>query len=365
MSFQKISGQPAAVRILQSAIEKDRVAHAYLFVGPSGVGRKLAARIYAQSLNCERFHDHNPCGTCASCRLVVNGNHPDIQIISPTKRSSMISVKQVEELLPFAYMRPIRGPYKVFILSQADRLGLEAANKLLKTLEEPPPSTVFILVTERPESMLPTVLSRCQPVKFGRLSIELVARILEADFGIDRERAAIGAELANGQITRALKFSDPKLVDTILGLVGSLETYSGRVEAYDALLGFLASQRERLSEEAEQTIPNASEELDIAVKASIDDLRKSFVDRRYREFLGDCLGLLLTFYRDVLVLRETKTEDLVINRNRIELLRECASTLGASEIGRNMEDIEEASEYCSHYVAEDRVFLDLLLKLRN
>lgn len=365
MSFQNIYGQPAVIRILQSAIEKNRVAHAYLFVGPSGVGRKLTARIYAESLNCERFHDRNPCGTCASCRLIANGNHPDVQMISPTKRSSTISVKQIEELLPFAYMRPVRGTYKVFILSEADRLGLGAANKLLKTLEEPPPSTVFILVTERPESMLPTVVSRCQPIKFGRLSTELVVRILESDFCVDREKAVIAAELANGQITRALKFSDPEQVDTILRVVSSLQTYSGRVGAYDALLDFFASQREKLSEEAEQSISNVGEELDVAVRTSIDDLRKSFVDRHYREFLGDCLGLLLTFYRDVLVLRETKAEDLVINRNRLKLLREYASTLGPSEIVRNMEDIEEASEYCSHYVGEDRVFLDLLLKLRN
>jgi DNA polymerase-3 subunit delta' len=353
------------VRILQAAIEKNRVAHAYMFVGPSGVGRKLAASVFARSLNCEKFQEQNPCGVCASCRLIADGNHPDVQTISPIKRSSTITVEQIENLLPFAYMRPIRGKCKVFILSEADRLGLGTANKLLKTLEEPPPSTVFILVTEKPESVLPTVASRCQPIKFGKLSAESVARILVSDFQIDEQRAAIAAELANGQVTRGLEFVDPERIDAILGIVESLQTPAKKMKAYDAFLSFLAGQRERLSEEAEQNISVFGGELDSAMKASIVDLRKSFVDRSYRELLNDCLGLLLTFYRDVLVLQETDAEELVINRNKIGMLRERATAMSPSAIALNMESIEKASEYCSHYVGEDRVFMDLLLGLRN
>jgi len=365
VNFQQILGQPASSRILQSAIEKDRVAHAYLFIGPSGVGRKLTASVFAKSLNCENLHDSNPCGTCASCRLIAEGTHPDVQTISPIKRSSTITVGQIENLLSFAYMRPVKGKCKVFIVSEADRLRLETANKLLKTLEEPPPSTVFILVTEKPENMLPTVASRCQPVKFARLSTKLVAQILASDFDIEKERAAIAAELAGGQITRALEFADPERSDTILGIVESLESLSKRMRACDMLLGFLAERRQKLAEEADQKISNFGEDLDPAIKTSNDDLRKSFIDRHYRELLSDCFGLLLTFYRDVLVLKETNTEELIINRNKIELLREQARALSPSAIADNMADIERASEYCSHYVGEDRVFLDLLLKLRN
>jgi DNA polymerase III gamma/tau subunit len=213
--------------------------------------------------------------------------------------------------------------------------------------------------------MLPTVASRCQPVKFGRLSTDLVAQILTSDFNIEKERAAIAAELAGGQITRALEFADPERSDTILGIVESLQSLSERIRACDALLGFLSERRQKIAEEADQKISNFGEDLDSAIKTSNEDLRKSFIDKHYRELLNDCFGLLLTFYRDVLVLKETKAEELIINRNKMELLRKQAEALSSSTIAKNMADIEQASEYCSHYVAEDRVFLDLLLRLRN
>ncbi|UCD56498.1 MAG: DNA polymerase III subunit delta' [Candidatus Hydrogenedentota bacterium] len=365
MSFHKILDQSTAVRTLQSAVDKKRVAHAYIFIGPSGVGRKLTATILAKSLNCERFREQNPCGVCANCCLIAEGKHPDVQIIMPTKRSSTITVDQIEDLIPFAYMRPIRGKFKVFVLSEADRLGIGTANKLLKTLEEPPPFTVFVLITEKPESVLPTVASRCQPIKFGRLRAESVARILVTDFHVDSQRAALAAQLASGQVTRGLEFADPKRLDTVLSIVDSSESFPARMAAYERLLEFFAEQRELLQEQAEREISGFGEDLDSAMKASIDDLRKSFVDRHYRNFLTDCLGLLLTFYRDILVLKQTNAEELIINRNKIGLLGHRAKTMSLSAIMQNMKDIEEASEYCSHYVSEDRVFMDLLLRLRN
>ncbi|MBI4831996.1 MAG: DNA polymerase III subunit delta' [Candidatus Lindowbacteria bacterium] len=353
-----------AVRTLASALEKDRVAHAYLFVGPSGVGRKLTASVFAKALNCERRRDHNPCGVCSSCHLIAEGKHPDVQIIMPTKRSSTITVEQIEELLPFAYMRPVRGKCKVFVLSEADRLGLGTANKLLKTLEEPPSFTVFILVTERPEAVLPTVASRCQPVKFGRLRAESVTRILVSDFHVEPERASVAASLADGQITRGLEFADPKRLNTILEILDELTGCSERLAAAEKLLGFFAEQQQEIQGQAEKRIA-FPEELTAAAKSAMEDLRKSFVDRQYRGLINDCLGLLLVFYRDILVLKETNAEELVINRNKVEAVRKHAKAMSLGAIVQNMEDIEKASEYCSHYVGEDRVFSDLFLSLRN
>jgi len=158
MSFREILDQSAAVRALEAALEKNRVAHAYIFVGPAGVGRKAAARAFASALNCEASEGSGPCDACASCRLIAEAKHPDVQTIMPTIRSSTITVDQIKEMLPFAHMRPIRGKYKVFIISEADRLGLESANKLLKTLEEPPPRSLLILVGTSPEKQLPTLV---------------------------------------------------------------------------------------------------------------------------------------------------------------------------------------------------------------
>lgn len=365
MNFDSILDQDTAVRALRSSIKKNRVAHAYLFIGPSGVGRKLAATAFAQSLNCEHAREGNACGTCNSCRLISEGKHPDVQTIMPTKRSSTITVDQVRDLLPFAYMRPLKGKSKVFVFCEADRLGAASANKLLKTLEEPPPLTTFVLITDRPDGILPTVASRCQPIKFGRLSAESVAFILETKFGVDSELAAVAAELANGQVTRGLQFADPARLDALMAVVKSLGTVSEKIQSHERLLAFLADAREQLQERAESAIPIVEEQADTSERASVSDLRKSFVSSQYRDLLNDCLGLLLTYFRDIMVLKETNAENLVINRNRLDELRERAGTMKYPVILENMENIERAAEYCSHYVAEDRVFLDLLLNLRN
>ena len=365
MSFNSILDQDVAVCALKSALEKDRVAHAYIFVGPSGVGRKLTAGVLARTLNCENRKDAQPCGACASCRLIAAGKHPDVQTIVPTKRSSTITVEQIEALLPFAHMRPIRGSHKVFIICEADRLRVETANKMLKTLEEPPPRTVFILITEKLESVLPTVASRCQPIKFNRLRAESVNRLLVSDFGIDPQNAATAAELSGGQVTRGLEFADPARTEAVLEILGSLEGLSPRIATYDRLIEFFGERKEQIRQEAEEQVSSLGEELAASVKASIEDSRKSYVDRHYRDLLSDCLGLLLTLYRDILVLKETDSEELVINRNRIGLLRKLAGSMSVASIAKNMRRIEEAAQYCSHYVGEDRVFMDLVLGLQE
>ncbi|RJP21992.1 MAG: DNA polymerase III subunit delta' [Candidatus Abyssobacteria bacterium SURF_5] len=365
MNFSSIADQPTAVKTLRSALSKQRVAHAYLFLGPSGVGRKLTARVFAAALNCEGALDERPCGACPSCRLIGEGRHPDVQIILPTKRSATITVNQIEGLLPFAYMRPIKGRTKVFIFSEADRLGLASANKMLKTFEEPPPSTVFILITDRPENMLPTVASRCQPVKFGRLTAETIKKILVRDFHVEAGRASVAAELAEGQVTRALQFTDPERLEAITGIISSLGGCSERLQAYDRLLALFNDERLKLQEQAEKDIAPSPEEAGASAKSALADLRKAFVDRHYREFLNDCLGLLLTLYRDILILRETGIDKFIFNRNKVKLLRGLAERMSSAVLLQNVESIDQASAYCSHYVAEDRVFLDLLFGLRH
>jgi DNA polymerase-3 subunit delta' len=365
MSFHAILDQDVAVRALRAAIEKKRVAHAYIFVGPSGVGRKLAASVFARSLNCEAPQGADPCDECSNCRLIAEGKHPDVQTIMPVKRASTITVKQIEALLPFAHMRPLRGKHKVFIFSEADRLRVETANKMLKTLEEPPPQTAFILITEKIESVLPTVASRCQPIKFGRLRTESVERILVADFDIDPQDAATAAGLAGGQVTRGLEFADPTRTEIVLDIVKSLESLPARISICDGLLAFFSDCKESLQAEAEDRVSNFGEDLAASVKTSIEDLRKSYVDRHYKDLLNDCLGLLLTLYRDILVLKETDSEELVINRNRIGFLRERAKSMSVESVVQNMREIEKASQFCSHFVGEDRVFMDLMLGLRG
>jgi DNA polymerase-3 subunit delta' len=159
------------VALLQRAVAQDRVAHAYAFVGPSGVGRRLVALALAQACLCPR----QGCGTCSACRRVAVGHHPDCHVLSPTPPKEnprgvlAIRIEQIRELEHWAALAPLEAARKVFLVDEADRMTLPTAQALLKTLEEPPPRTLLVLVVTNPRVLPPTVLSRCQRVRFGPL----------------------------------------------------------------------------------------------------------------------------------------------------------------------------------------------------
>jgi DNA polymerase-3 subunit delta' len=200
-----IVGQSAAVVLLQRAIAADRLAHAYAFVGPSGVGRRLTAVAFAQAALCSA----EGCGTCATCRRVAAGVHPDCQVIAPTpprdnpKGAPMIRIEEIRELQRMAALAPHEASRKVFILDDADRMTLPTAQALLKTLEEPPPRTHLVMIIANPRALPPTLLSRCQRVRFGPLPTEDAVRLLE-ERGVPPEASQLLARLAQGRPGLAL-----------------------------------------------------------------------------------------------------------------------------------------------------------------
>jgi DNA polymerase-3 subunit delta' len=201
-----IVGQPGAVALLQRAIAQDRPAHAYAFVGPSGVGRRLTAMAFAQAALCPA----QGCAVCATCRRVAAGTYPDCQVLVPTpprdnpKGVATIRIEQVRELERAAALAPLEGRRKVFILDEAERMTLPTAQALLKTLEEPPPRTHLVLILQNPRALPPTVLSRCQRVRFGPLDDRAAAELLEGR-GVPAETSALQARLAQGRPGRALE----------------------------------------------------------------------------------------------------------------------------------------------------------------
>lgn len=163
-----IEKQPRAVALLARGLESGRVAHAYAFVGAAGTGRTTAARRFAAALVCA---EHG-CGTCRACRSVEAGQHPDVHVIAPTppvtnpRGTKMLRIDAIRELERQASLRPVMAPWKVFIVTDADRMTDDAPQAFLKTLEEPPAHTVMILILERARSLPATVLSRCHVVRF-------------------------------------------------------------------------------------------------------------------------------------------------------------------------------------------------------
>ena len=176
MIFDDIIGQEKALARLKGYVDSQAVDGAYLFTGPAGVGKSLAALIFAKALNCATPGAYG-CDTCVSCRKIDKGAHPDIHIIDsgagqtstgllPDESSIQIKIGAIRALQEDINYRPYEGRKKVFIINNAQQLNLESANAFLKTLEEPPRDSLIILVTDRPALLLPTVLSRCRIVKF-------------------------------------------------------------------------------------------------------------------------------------------------------------------------------------------------------
>ena len=222
MPWDEIAGQERAVRQVRAALERGQPHHAYLLAGPEGVGKELLARVFAQAANCEAAPEARPCGVCASCRNIVKGTHPDVIFVRPqadlvarglvTKAdldaapSREIRVDEVRQLARRLSLAAAMGRRKIAVLTPADAINERAQNALLKTLEEPPPSTTFLLVTAAPDVLLPTVRSRCQRVQLGPLETDQIAAALTKS-GVPAAEAALRAAAAHGSLGRALSLT--------------------------------------------------------------------------------------------------------------------------------------------------------------
>jgi DNA polymerase-3 subunit delta' len=205
MKFSDVVGHDQTVERLQRAVASRRLPHAYLFAGPDGVGKYTVARALAARLLCENPGD-DACGACSACLGLAREAHPDLVIVRVMEGASEIKIDQARELQRRLRLRPLRGRYKVAILDEANRLNLSAQHALLKTFEEPPGSTVLILVASNVAALLPTVVSRCQRVTFFPLPDDLVARLLVERCSVLPEEAAELARYGEGSVSHALLF---------------------------------------------------------------------------------------------------------------------------------------------------------------
>ena len=203
MSFREVIGHRRLLSLLSRAITRDTLMPSLIFSGPEGVGKRLTAVAVAQALNCAKPVDSDSCGDCPACRRIVRGSYPDVQTIEPGETGS-IKIEQVRAAIDQAVYRPFEGRRRVTIIEQADALVEAAQNALLKTLEEPPSASVFILITSRPDTLLPTVRSRCSHLRFGRLQVTDVAEVLEKHHDYARAGALAAAAASDGSVQQAL-----------------------------------------------------------------------------------------------------------------------------------------------------------------
>ncbi|MFZ5597188.1 MAG: DNA polymerase III subunit delta' [Bacillota bacterium] len=240
--FRDIIGHDDIIKGLKGALKSGRVSHAYLFSGPEGVGKYTTAMAYAASLLCSRPVDGDGCGGCGDCRRLSGGVHPELEIIRP--EGATVKISQIRQLGGSVRFGPSSGSRTVRIVDGADLMTAEAANSMLRILEEPLPGVVFILVSSKPQAVLPTIVSRCQNIYFEPLSNEQLVRGMSSRAGESGERLSLAAALAGGSLGRALGLLAGGLVmrDTAYSVITRLDGAS--IEEVLSLAGEVAEKKE-------------------------------------------------------------------------------------------------------------------------
>ncbi len=354
MGLSRIQGQDQAVRLLAAAVESERMPHAYLFHGPDGVGKETTALEFARALYCER-DGLEPCGECAACGQVLRLGHPDVHLIFPTpsdmkpsaradviadhvkrgyrsddygRKTAVISVETVlSDVVGAASQRPYVGPWKVFVLAEADRMTSEAANTLLKTLEEPPEGTVIVLTSSRPTALPDTVVSRCQRVPFTRLSRETIESVLLADerLGFSQKEARAAAAIALGSAGAAVRAEKS-------GLESELDHVAGLVRGKG-----LSGVR-----------PLISEAQRLAFRLGRQDQER-------------LLELMALWYRDVLVEKASGGEVELLYAAHADAVRNEAEAYDFDVLDRLITSLDEARRAIERYSNPSIVFTSVLL----
>lgn len=284
--FKDIVGQEKALGLIESALANDSAAHAYLFTGPRGVGKTMAAVRVAIALNC----DQGGCGVCPSCVKILKGAHPDVEIIEAD--GNVLKIGQVRMIGKGIGLKPFEGRRKVYIIRNVETMNAESANALLKNLEEPPPYVTFILTAPGADGLLPTIVSRCQEVPFGGIRATEMKNLLIERHEVPEKKAEILAALSAGSVSKALGLSEAE------------ETSGMRDYVLDNAAGLRTDDV-------------------LQVFALKDEIIKRVKSRDKRESglaTAEVIDVLASWYRDMLVMKETGDETLLINKDRVAVI---------------------------------------------
>jgi DNA polymerase-3 subunit delta' len=359
MGLDDIRDQEIPMRLIRNLLQRDRIPNGMLFWGPSGVGKSMTAMMFAKAINCKETPG-DACGNCISCRKIDNGNHPDIMQVSPVKKSRIIDVEAIENIIEMASLRPYEADWRIFIIHEADRMRGPAQNYLLKTLEEPLGPSVFILVSEYPQLLLPTIRSRCQRVRFRSLHPKTVKSLLMEQRDVAPDLAEAIAEISQGQMSRALDLVDSDKRAMVFDIVERFHQGEDPLEIAEEFAKYVASQKSGIESLVKtEADPVDVKEMSKEDREQIKEEQMALVDALSRRNILEFLYLLEMWYRDVMVYGATGDSARVLNRDRLALLEQADTKDSETTIGA----IEKARIYLERFLNEERVFRDLFFVL--
>jgi DNA polymerase-3 subunit delta' len=321
--FDAIVGQQQTVAALRRALSRNRLPHALLLHGPAGIGKATTAGVLAQALNCEPAGFVDACGVCTSCRKIARGLHPDMLWVEPQKGKILlgqISFRKQRGSEPapphqpvaqWVGFKPFEGARRVVIIDAAQSMNPSAQNALLKTLEEPPPSSMLVLVTPAPGGLLPTVRSRCQSLRLQPLGTGLMRRYLEETCSMGPDEARLRATLAPGSLGRAMSLD--------------LDEYSTRRDVAEAAV--------------EDAFAGGA-----ALLASAETLLAAGAGERKIDQATSAMSAVRDILRDVLVLSGAADPELVVNLDRIEQWSDWAARLDPDRIVGALRVVQQAED---------------------
>ena len=326
-SFKDVVGHKDILKYISSAVENNRVSHAYILNGERGSGKKMLANLFAMTLLCETG-DNEPCGKCHSCKQAESGNHPDIIRVTHEKPNS-ISVDDIRtQVNNTVDIKPYQGPYKVYIIPQADMMTPQAQNAILKTIEEPPSYAVFLLLTENAETLLPTINSRCVMLKLRNIKDTLIKKYLMENLEIPDYKADMCTAFAQGNMGRAIMLAN-------------------------------SDHFNEIREEAVQLLKHISEMELNEIVAAVKNISV------YQLEITAYLDIIMIWYRDVLLYKATKEIDKVVFKDQLQSIKEQARKSSYEGIELILESLEKAKARLKANVNFDLVMELLFLTIKE
>lgn len=326
-TFKDVVGHKDIINYIRNAVREDKVSHAYILNGERGAGKKMLANLFAATLLCEKGGP-DPCNECHSCRQAESGNHPDIIKVTHEKPNS-ISVDDIREQVNNTIMiKPYQGPYKVYIIPQADMMTPQAQNALLKTIEEPLEYAVIMLLTENADTLLPTINSRCVMLKLRNIKDTLIKKYLMETMQVPDYKADMCTAFAQGNMGRAIMLANSEHFNEIRDEAVQLLKYINEMELSEIV----------------QAVSRIT---------------------AYKLEINDYLDIIMIWYRDVLLYKATKDMDKVVFKDQIKYIKERAKRSSYEGIELIIESLEKAKARLKANVNFDLVMELLFLTIKE